>query len=100
MKTMMTVAERKAARTLADFRHRCKRVGITVEDYERILADQGGVCGICLEPRREYERLNIDHDHDTGRVRGLLCRRCNSIIVSFFERDNGRLPRLIEWLKP
>jgi Recombination endonuclease VII len=46
------------------------------ELYDRLLAEQGGVCAICgATPKTR--RLHIDHDHKTGRVRGLLCHRCN-----------------------
>lgn len=49
---------------------------IDADQYSAILQEQGGRCAIC---RREPEdrRLAIDHDHDTKRIRGLLCFRCN-----------------------
>jgi Recombination endonuclease VII len=50
--------------------------GISLEDYARLLAEQGGVCAICL--RQPAERLCVDHCHATGKVRGLLCRTCNT----------------------
>lgn len=50
--------------------------GITVETYDQMLAAQGGACAICgAEPQEA--RLSVDHCHVTGRVRGLLCTRCN-----------------------
>ena len=52
--------------------------GLTAEQYETLLAAQDGVCAICGGSRRY--RLNVDHDHSTGRVRGLLCRRCNKLL--------------------
>lgn len=60
-----------------------KLYGITVKDYERMLAEQDGLCAICLttpdqQKRRKY--LCVDHDHETGEVRGLLCGPCNSAI--------------------
>jgi len=60
--------------------------GISVEEYERLLAEQGGVCRICgqTEPRERTggvpKYLAVDHDHQTGRIRGLLCHRCNSLL--------------------
>lgn len=62
--------------------------GLTPADYDRMLAEQNGVCAICKQPettvdprsKRPYVRLPVDHDHATGRVRGLLCHRCNRAI--------------------
>jgi hypothetical protein len=48
--------------------------GISLEDYQRMAGEQGGLCAICKQP----ERLVVDHDHRTGKVRGLLCAKCNS----------------------
>ena len=53
-------------------------VGMTVERYEKMLADQGGVCAVCFgPPRGKNKRLAVDHDHNTGEPRGLLCSKCN-----------------------
>lgn len=52
--------------------------GITVEDYERMAEEQGGTCAICDgPPGGRHGRLHVDHCHETGRVRGLLCDACN-----------------------
>lgn len=53
--------------------------GMTEADYQRLWDTQGGVCGICQcsAPATGPQRLVVDHDHVTGRVRGLLCRGCN-----------------------
>ena len=54
---------------------------LTIEQYDAILAFQGGVCYACHQPEPvKGRRLSVDHDHDTGLVRGLLCSRCNPII--------------------
>ena len=52
--------------------HLEKTYDITVEEYERLLAFQGGRCAICGQ-QPKARRLAIDHDHETGAVRGLLC---------------------------
>jgi hypothetical protein len=62
--------------------HLVKTYGITLEQYEAIYKQQGGVCGICGNPpdigRHGVARLAVDHDHATGKIRGLLCNNCNS----------------------
>jgi hypothetical protein len=69
------------AKKAADRRSYLKRTyGMTVEDYDRMLEAQGGVCAICREPRPEERTLHVDHDHATGEIRGLLCFRCNNAI--------------------
>lgn len=58
---------------------RAKQLGVTDEQYERLLAAQGGGCAICgATPKTR--RLHVDHDHKTGAVRGLLCYRCNRFL--------------------
>ncbi|MFI6601052.1 endonuclease VII domain-containing protein [Nonomuraea sp. NPDC050536] len=58
------------------------RYGITEEDFERMLAIQGGLCAIC----RVVPGTFVDHCHDTGKVRGILCFNCNNGLGHF--RDN------------
>lgn len=55
-----------------------RKYGITLEQYNELLARQGGVCAIC--GGEDQKRLAVDHDHKTGKVRGLLCARCNPAI--------------------
>lgn len=59
--------------------------GITVEQYEEIAKSQDFVCSICKQPEREKRNgriraLAVDHNHTTGKIRGLLCGRCNKFI--------------------
>ena len=56
------------------------------ELYERLFAEQGGVCAICGNPPKT-RRLHIDHEHSTNRVRGLLCFRCNNALPSWVTTD-------------
>lgn len=61
-----------------------REFGITAEEYDRRLAEQGGRCAICLgPPRGRWKRLVVDHCHTTGRVRGLLCGPCNRAVGLF-----------------
>lgn len=54
------------------------RYGLTEEGYKEMLEKQGGVCAICSKREINGLSLAIDHDHRTGKVRGLLCRMCNT----------------------
>ena len=54
--------------------HIKRQYGMTPDDYIQKLNEQGGACAIC---RHVFPSLVIDHDHDTGEVRGLLCHKCN-----------------------
>lgn len=54
-----------------------KAYGITPAQYEDMSKEQGGVCLVCRGVNEDGERLHVDHDHETGKVRGLLCNRCN-----------------------
>lgn len=70
-----------------------RKYGLTVEEYEALAAEQGGVCAICgssVLPGRE-KRLSVDHNHKTGKFRGLLCGGCNRGLENF--RDNPELLR-------
>ena len=70
--------------------------GITLNDYEEMFKSQGGCCAICNRhiseiKHKRKKNLCVDHDHDTGEVRGLLCDKCN--------RGIGLLNDSIETLK-
>lgn len=56
-----------------------KSYGITVEHYELLLAEQDWKCAICStsKPTGRWKVFAVDHDHETGLVRGLLCNECN-----------------------
>ena len=60
-----------------------RKYGMTLEDYDRLLVEQGGGCAICGRPPRDDIALHVDHDHETGRVRGLLCFPCNNTLGDF-----------------
>jgi hypothetical protein len=60
--------------------HLKRKYGLTIEQYDAMLAAQAGGCAICGEPPRDDIELHVDHDHTTGAVRGLLCFRCNNAI--------------------
>lgn len=57
--------------------HLRKYHGITIADYDRLFKEQNGHCAICENPPSGVS-LHVDHDHLTGRIRGLLCAHCNT----------------------
>lgn len=70
--------------------HLKRRFGLTIEMYDQMLAQQGGVCRLCGRPPAPDRSLHVDHDHSTGRVRSLLCFTCNNALGDF-EDDPVRL---------
>ncbi len=66
-----------------------RHYGMTVEMYEDLLAAQNNACAICKATRgAKRQRLHVDHDHATGRIRGLLCSACNRGIGFFKDSPN------------
>jgi hypothetical protein len=64
-----------------------KRYGITLEQYNQKLTQQHGQCFICGRTSKENKKaLAVDHDHETGEVRDLLCAKCNLAIGCIEER--------------
>ncbi len=74
-----------------------KRYGLTLADYDLMLASQNGTCFICEVPPGP-EPLYVDHCHVTKRVRGLLCPRCNTL-VGYLEKRADLFPRAREYLR-
>lgn len=72
---------------------RLRNYGLTPEEYRRMWEEQEGLCAICGK-----EATQIDHDHETGRVRGLLCSRCNYGIGALGDNVRG-LRRALRYLK-
>lgn len=65
---------------------RAAELGVSDEEYERLLVEQEGCCAICGNPPKN-RRLSVDHNHRTGRVRGLLCFRCNRALPTYATSD-------------
>lgn len=76
-----------------------KRYGITVQRYDELLTEQGGGCAVCGVTEQGNGRLlAVDHDHDTGAVRGLLCGPCNAG-VGMFQDSPALLAAAITYLR-
>ena len=77
-----------------------RRYGCSKEQYEFMLASQNNACYICLaahNPDKHKGRLYVDHCHDSGKIRGLLCGGCNSMLG--YAKDNTQvLQKAIEYL--
>jgi hypothetical protein len=89
--------------TQKNWQYRLKKKGLTVEDYDWMLKEQGGVCKICKatkpgEASGKTRVWSVDHCHETGKVRGLLCHRCNLGLGLFRDRPD-LLVAAIEYLK-
>lgn len=72
--------------------------GISEPDYKSLLESQGGVCKICGKECSTGRNLAVDHCHKTGKVRGLLCKKCN-VSIGAFGDDIEVMSKAIEYLK-
>lgn len=66
-----------------------RRYGLTVVEYDALAEAQGHVCAVCQQGCDSGHRLSVDHCHDTGRVRGLLCKKCNRAIGLLGDTPEG-----------
>ena len=73
------------------------RTGCDLETYNQRWAEQNGLCAICGSPPFR-KHLDADHDHLTGKIRGLLCNRCNTALGNFQE-EASILQKAIEYLE-
>lgn len=81
-----------------DFKLR-RKFNITTEDYNNMFVEQKGKCLICNKHQSELDkRLAIDHNHETGVVRGLLCCKCNTGI-GMLSDDIGIVRKAVEYLE-
>lgn len=80
------------------------KFGITPAQYDKMFDTQKGLCAICGEPEtakdpyRGIKRLAVDHNHETNKIRALLCSRCNTGIGNL-KHDIGRLNKAILYLE-
>lgn len=68
-----------------------KTYGVTLEEKLEMLAKQGSMCGICTTPisQEDGQKAALDHCHKTGKVRAILCKKCNSLLG--FARDDVQI---------
>ena len=65
-----------------------RKFGISLNQYKEMFDDQFGVCAVCGSGPTTKKSLSVDHNHKTGKVRGLLCGNCNTAIGLFKENLN------------
>lgn len=74
------------------------RYGISPEQYDEMLKRQGGVCAVCEKNGHTKHPLHVDHDHETGQVRALLCAKCN-IALGSMDEDADRIKALAAYIE-
>lgn len=75
-----------------------KRKGLTLDDYNRVVQEHSDVCDICGgPPDGRWSTFTLDHCHNTGVLRGLLCSKCNRGL-GFFKDNPELLKRAIQYL--
>ena len=78
--------------------HFKRRYGITLEERNKMISSSKGICNICNEkPKGKRKELMIDHDKNTGIIRGTLCFRCN-IALGSFDHDINKLLKAVKYL--
>lgn len=88
-------ARKEAARG----RHLETTYNITAEQYEAIKTAQGGVCAICQRANGRTKALAVDHNHETGEVRGVLCGPCNRGVLGHLRDSPDAMERAAEYLR-
>lgn len=74
----------KTNRAVLQDKKRAKQYGLAIGEYDRLRVEQDGRCAICLRKRK----LCVDHDHETGKVRALLCERCNAMLGQAYDKPS------------
>lgn len=76
-----------------------KRYRLTSSEYDALLTEQGGVCACCgAIENGNGKRFYVDHDHESGQVRGLVCHKCNAGIGALGDTLEG-VQRAVDYLK-
>ena len=75
-----------------------RRYGLTIEEVDNLLLNQNNRCGCCHKEFDKKRKFVVDHNHQTGKVRGLLCIKCN-IAAGLLEDDVGTMLNLIDWIR-
>ncbi len=79
-------------------RHLKCRYGLSLEQRNKLLTRQGGKCAVCGKKFDDKRKPHVDHCHDAGHVRGLLCINCN-LAEGYFQRDPRNVRRLLAYME-
>ena len=90
---------KKAAAKRAHSARIFKTYGITGEQYDQLYELQGRKCAVCVTSTGASKRLAVDHNHETGEVRGLVCGRCNHNLLGAAHDTVDILKRAIAYLE-
>jgi len=92
-------AKHRASRWKANHQsHLKRRFGLTPAEYDALVAQSDGLCGICRKPETRARRIALDHDHATGEIRGFLCSGCN-LLLGNAKDSIDLLEQAIQYLK-
>lgn len=84
-------------------RRQLRKYGLSADDYALLYEKQNGVCAICGKPETVKNNvgiirlLSVDHDHKTGKVRGLLCMSCN-ILLGYLEKNSEYISEALVYI--
>lgn len=78
-----------------------KRYGLSEQEYLALLQSQMGACALCrsVKPGGRWGQFSVDHCHDTGRVRGLLCYNCN-LALGMLGDTPASIQKVLEYVQP
>lgn len=80
-------------------KHLKYKFNLTLKEYKILIEKQKGKCLICnKKPKNKIKKLSIDHDHKTGKIRGLLCHNCN-VIIGLAHEDIKILKNIAKYLQ-
>lgn len=91
--------ERNKKNGVTSARHRKAMYGLSPQEFDRLYKECGGLCTICRELNDRRLLLEVDHDHESGVIRGLLCGPCNRAIGLFHDRPELLISALNYLLK-
>lgn len=94
------VYEHKNPLRKRDFQWKARGIKCTEELYNELLTNQQKCCAVCKKHESNFKiKLAVDHCHENGNIRGLLCRRCNTFVIPLVEKHRDYVDRAIAYLK-